>query len=414
MAAAAEGQFGRLVRQCREAAGLSQRALAQRIGLNVSYINRLESGARRPRRATVLKLAAGLGVTGRELDAWFAACELTPMPLLAGLSELPTAEGEAAPGSRPVRRAGPDLMTLWEALQAIGLDEARVSRLLHQLAAHPQRRQQAGAMVAATLNLVTDYLGAPVTRAVIPAAGGQHRLLASHLMQRLLLQSMAEAASVGVYEFLLVLAPGSEEALYRPLQTALAMAAAPRFHIDFCLQPTALGLGDAVQRAAGWVGQEFFLVLLPDEMLDQRLSQTMPGELQNMRRAAKNLHPAPLIAVEAVAKSRLPLGGVVRLGRKSQGPRLFQVEELLEKPAPAHPILATPTSRSIVGRYFLPPDIFPALAAVRTQGHQPLELTTALEYLRRQGMPVYAYELKKSRRDLGGVIEQAGGLLGDI
>ena len=56
--------FGQLIRQSREAAGISQRALAQKVGLDVSYINRLESGERRPRRATLLKLASALGIKG--------------------------------------------------------------------------------------------------------------------------------------------------------------------------------------------------------------------------------------------------------------------------------------------------------------------------------------------------------------
>ena len=72
--------FGQLMRQSREAAGISQRALAQKVGLDVSYINRLESGERRPRRGTLLKLASTLGIKGGELDAWFMACDLAPCP----------------------------------------------------------------------------------------------------------------------------------------------------------------------------------------------------------------------------------------------------------------------------------------------------------------------------------------------
>ena len=161
-------------------------------------------------------------------------------------------------------------------MEAIGLDEASIRRLLQNLSASEAHHRTGGEIVAATLNLVADFLAAPVHQAIIPAAGGQHRLLASHIMQHLLLQMMAEAASVGVYRFMLILAPGTEEALYRPLQTALDLAVAPRFSVDFCVQPSPLGLGDAVLQARSWAGQESFLVLLPDEMLDRRLSQEMP------------------------------------------------------------------------------------------------------------------------------------------
>jgi dTDP-glucose pyrophosphorylase/transcriptional regulator with XRE-family HTH domain len=405
--------FGQLMRQSREATNLSQRALAQKVDLDVSYINRLESGDRRPRRRTLLKLASALGIKGRELDAWFMACDLAPMPLLAGLSDQTTPALESdKEGS--LARTGPDAISLWKKLEAIGLDETSVRRLLQNLSISQSQRNLAAEIVTATLNLVADFLVAPVHQAIIPAAGGQHRFLASHIMQHLLLQMMAEAASAGVFRFMLILAPGTEEALYRPLQTALDLAVAPRFSLDFRVQSAPLGLGDAVLQAASWVGQDPFLVLLPDEMLDRRRSQEMPRELQHMSLAFKQLQQTPLIAVEPVPKWRLPQGGVVRLESREIMPRVFAVEELMEKPAPHHPISVTATSRSIVGRYFLSPEIFKALEQLKQKGSRPLELTEALEYLRRQGSAVYAYELKTSRRDLGGVIEQAGDLIGEI
>lgn len=405
--------FGQLMRQSREATNLSQRALAQKVDLDVSYINRLESGDRRPRRRTLLKLASALGIKGRELDAWFMASDLAPMPLLAGLSDQATPALESdKEGS--LARTGPDAISLWKKLEAIGLDETSVRRLLQNLSISQSQRNLAAEIVTATLNLVADFLVAPVHQAIIPAAGGQHRFLASHIMQHLLLQMMAEAVSAGVFRFMLILAPGTEEALYRPLQTALDLAVAPRFSLDFRVQSAPLGLGDAVLQAASWAGQDPFLVLLPDEMLDRRRSQEMPRELQHMSLAFKQLQQTPLIAVEPVPKWRLPQGGVVRLESREIMPRVFAVEELMEKPAPHHPISVTATSRSIVGRYFLSPEIFKALEQLKQKGSRPLELTEALEYLRRQGSAVYAYELKTSRRDLGGVIEQAGDLIGEI
>ena len=407
--------FGHLMRQSREAAGISQRALAKKVGLDVSYINRLESGERQPRRGTLLKLASGLEITGRELDSWFMTCDLAPMPLLAELSDgLHPVSVTQAPADS-LAEPGSDTVSVWEKLAAIGLDEMNIRRLLQNITAAEDRlRHQAAEIVAATLKLVAEYLVAPVHRAIIPAAGGQHRFLAAHIMQRLLLQMMGEAASAGVCRFMLILAPGTEEALYRPLQTALDLMVAPRFSLDYCVQSAPLGLGDAVLQAASWVGQESFLVLLPDEMLDRRRSQDMPRELQHMSLAFKQLNHAPLIAVEPVPKSRLPQGGVVRLGANEINPRIFPVEELMEKPAPHHPISETATSRSIVGRYFLPPEIFQALEQLKQRGSRPLELTEALEHVRRQATKVYAYELKISRRDLGGVIEQAGDLIGEI
>lgn len=403
------------MRQTREAAGISQRALAQRVGLDVSYINRLESGERRPRRVTLLKLASALGIKGQELDSWFMACDLAPMPLLAGMSDQVRAMQRVRVSGASPTDFSPDTVLLWEKLEAIGLDETSIRRLLNNLItseAEPQKK--AAEIVAATLSLVAEYLVAPVHRAIIPAAGGQFRLLAAHVLQRLLLQTMREAVSTGVSQFMLILAPGTEEALYKPLQTALDLAVAPQFSLDFCIQQTPLGLGDAVLHAAAWVGEESFLLLLPDEMLERRRSRDMFRELQHMSAAFKRLNQAPLIAVEPLPKSKLPQGGVVRLGANEVNSRIFQVEELIEKPPSQHPIIETATSRSIVGRYFLPSEIFQALAHLKRRGTRHLELTDALEDMRRAQTRVFAYELKTSRRDLGGVIEQAGDLIREM
>jgi transcriptional regulator with XRE-family HTH domain len=59
-----EREFGELLRQSREDAGLSQNALAREAGLNATHLNRLEASKQGPpRMATVLKLVKGLGLS---------------------------------------------------------------------------------------------------------------------------------------------------------------------------------------------------------------------------------------------------------------------------------------------------------------------------------------------------------------
>ena len=74
--------FGAELKRLREAAGLSQSGLAKRVGLNASYINRLESGEREPPRAeTVSALAEALGVGGEERDRLLVAGGHLPVAL---------------------------------------------------------------------------------------------------------------------------------------------------------------------------------------------------------------------------------------------------------------------------------------------------------------------------------------------
>lgn len=55
--------FSGLLRTYRVGAGLSQNALARKVGVNPAYVNRLESGERRPaKRRYVLELAQALNL----------------------------------------------------------------------------------------------------------------------------------------------------------------------------------------------------------------------------------------------------------------------------------------------------------------------------------------------------------------
>jgi transcriptional regulator with XRE-family HTH domain len=59
----AAGDFGARLRELREKAGLTQEALARRVGeISTRQITRLEKGLHQPNWETVLALAAALGV----------------------------------------------------------------------------------------------------------------------------------------------------------------------------------------------------------------------------------------------------------------------------------------------------------------------------------------------------------------
>lgn len=71
--------FGELLRSFRLQAGRSQSALAREVGIDASYINRLESGEREPpRRQLVESLAAALGLPAEDRDRLFLAAGELP------------------------------------------------------------------------------------------------------------------------------------------------------------------------------------------------------------------------------------------------------------------------------------------------------------------------------------------------
>lgn len=60
-------RLGQLIRASRRSAGLSQRELGHSIGVTASHIAYIESGARRPSRSVVLRLARTLRINRQEL-----------------------------------------------------------------------------------------------------------------------------------------------------------------------------------------------------------------------------------------------------------------------------------------------------------------------------------------------------------
>ncbi|MDQ3811631.1 MAG: tetratricopeptide repeat protein, partial [Chloroflexota bacterium] len=76
MLAESTSTFGALLRRHRVAAGLTQEALAERAGLSVYGIQKLERGATRPYRDTAARLASALELTLDEADQFQAAVEL--------------------------------------------------------------------------------------------------------------------------------------------------------------------------------------------------------------------------------------------------------------------------------------------------------------------------------------------------
>ncbi len=60
-------RFAGTVRRLRSKKKLSQKALAKRVGISVSYVSMLERGQRSPPLETIEKMARALGVTPSSL-----------------------------------------------------------------------------------------------------------------------------------------------------------------------------------------------------------------------------------------------------------------------------------------------------------------------------------------------------------
>lgn len=298
----------------------------------------------------------------------------------------------------------------------MGLQETRIERLLQAMeTAKLPERQEVEKAVSTTFSRIAEMLEAPVHTAVIPAAGGQHRLIAIHVMQRLLLRVIGEAVESSISNIVLVLAPGMKDALYTPLKEALDLAVVPSIKLHYSEQAKAEGLGDAILQAEAFVGKEPFAVSLPDDIVRERIGRAAHSrELRSMMDAFRDLDGANFLAVTSVLKSKMPHCGVAKIGAKEVLPKIFPIIQLTEKPDSTHLICRSTRAFGIVGRYLLQPDVFGPLHELREKGRRPVELTDALERLHQEGHNVYAFELRAPRQDIGEILGQASELIGDF
>lgn len=254
----------------------------------------------------------------------------------------------------------------------------------------------------------------PVKKAVIPAAGLGTRFLPVTksvpkellpILDRPMLQYVVEeAAEGGIEEVIIVTAPGKEgiasyfqpsPALERRLSESgerglldKVLHASRIAKVSFVIQEEALGLGHAVLTAREAVGDEPFVVILPDDIVHHT-----PGVVAQMT-AIFGRAQAGVVAVEPMPWETVHNYGVVDAIPAGDG--LHQVRGLVEKP----PREEAPSNLSIVGRYILPPEIFDCLERTPPGAKGEIQLTDGLLLLL-ESSELYAYEFQGIRYDGG-------------
>jgi len=403
-----ENAFAEILRRYRETADLSRTGLASLVGLDGSYIHRLEMGNRRPSRDTVIAMAEALDLDASDTNRWLAAAGHGALPISDEVGSIRHERGLNV-NKDPSTRA--NAVRWGTKLEAIGLEEATLRRLIQAIEVAPAKeRRRISTLVSTTLRLLTEGLEAPVHMAVIPAAGGSHRPLAD-VMQRLIVRAIGEAIECGIHQIVLVLAPEMEQSFYTPLCESLDLTGVGMVDLRCVIQPLPDGLGSAILKAEEHVGEQPFAVLLPDDVLNTRENRLAKiRQLQMMVDALGKLKGANLLAVTPVSKRKMRQYGIVQLADGLTA-GTYPVLQLIEKPETTDSIVNLPNTVGIVGRYILQPEIFGALRTVQKLGGRRLELTAALEYLRKSKREIRAVPLKGARKDLGEILGQATDLI---
>ena len=262
----------------------------------------------------------------------------------------------------------------------------------------------------------------PVRKAVIPAAGlGTRFLPATKAMPKEMLTLVdrpaiqyvvEEAVAAGITDILIVtgrskkpvedhfdrapeleasLAGGGKEDL---LESVIRLSELASFH--FVRQGEPLGLGHAVGVARNHVGDDPFVVLLPDDLM-HHASPLLSDMIATHAHSGRSV-----VALKHFDAPEISLYGVAELedsadpgGSTDTGP-VRRLRGMVEKPAPAD----APSDLAIMGRYLFTPEIFGLIDEVKPGKGGEIQLTDAMNALA-AGSGIDGVVFDKGRYDIG-------------
>lgn len=158
--------------------------------------------------------------------------------------------------------------------------------------------------------------------------------------------------------------------------------------LQFVYQDSPKGLGDAVLCAKPYINSDYFMVILPDDIVDAEIP------LCAQMKAIFEKNKQPLVSVMEVDWEEVHNYGVVEANPLSESEG--EVSRLIEKPTREE----APSNLGVVGRYLLPSDIFDLIEKVGPDHSEEVQLTDALQSLANEGR-LMSYLLEGERFDVG-------------
>ena len=253
-----------------------------------------------------------------------------------------------------------------------------------------------------------------VRKAVIPAAGFGTRFLPATKTQPkemlpivdkpVIQYVIEELAASGIRDVVMVIGKGKraieehfdrswqlEEQLERKgrpelLEQMRSISSLVDMH--FVWQREMLGLGHAVWCARHHVGDEPFMVLLGDTIIDAKV----PAAKQLLDVYAD--HPHSMVLLEEVPREMVSRYGVA--DGQEVAPGVLKLKGLVEKPA----VEDAPSNLAIASRYILTPQIFDCLERITPGVGGELQLTDAMRMLL-DVEPMMGVRLEGRRCDIG-------------
>ena len=160
-------------------------------------------------------------------------------------------------------------------------------------------------------------------------------------------------------------------------------------NLHFIRQSHPMGLGHAVLQAKAFVGDEPFVVMLGDDLMN------IMGDGTPLTKELISDYEKTHASTIAVMK--VPHDDVDKYGPEGEVSKgLYNVAEFVEKPA----VEDAPSDLAIIGRYLLTPEIFQVLEKQKPGAGNEIQLTDAIETLNKT-QRVFAHEFTGKRYDVG-------------
>jgi len=212
-----------------------------------------------------------------------------------------------------------------------------------------------------------------VRTAVIPAAGmGTRFLPATRATPKELLPIydtpalqfvIDEAAQAGCTRVVIVTSRAKPS-----IENYASAASTDKVAVSVVYQESPLGLGHAVSCARQAVGDEPFVVMLPDEIMgDASLTKQLVALYEKSGKSS--------IGLKRVAAVEVSSYGNVKVASSAESS--VEILQVVEKPKPADAV----SDIVIIGRYVLSPKIFDKLEQIKPSANGELQLTDALAIL---------------------------------
>jgi UTP--glucose-1-phosphate uridylyltransferase len=159
-------------------------------------------------------------------------------------------------------------------------------------------------------------------------------------------------------------------------------------NICFVHQKELLGLGHAVLSTKDVVGKEPFVVILPDDLFEQR-----ELVLKKMLKIFDE-YQGSVVALKKVEPDEIARYGIIK--PKKVAKNVYQVMDMVEKPEPSK----APSNLAIMGRYVLTPEVFQELQSTNLGVGGEIQVTDGLKRLL-QRQAIFGYEIEGDHYDAG-------------